>query len=75
MLREAVAEVVIVARLARKHPRFFADVLLKYRHDGRGLEVVNDNRPRLTRSAINKAKHPPETSRASWVCRRVSPLL
>ena len=26
-------------------------------HDGRGLQVVNDNRPRLTRSAINKAKH------------------
>src|SRR5215218_6032999 len=57
MLGEAVAEIVIVTRLVRKHPRFFADVLLKYRHDGRGLQVVNDNRPRLTRSAINKAKH------------------
>ena len=28
---------------------------LPCRHDGRGLEAVNDNRPRLTRSAINKA--------------------
>ena len=30
----------------------------EYRHDGHGLQVVNDNRPRLTRSAINEADAP-----------------
>src|SRR5215216_5549985 len=33
----------------------FRDAVLQCRHAGRGLQAVNDNRPRLTRSAINKA--------------------
>jgi hypothetical protein len=46
-----------MASLVRHHPCFSGDVLSQYRHDGRGLKVVNDNRPRFARRVIHKAQH------------------
>jgi len=37
-------------------PSLFGDVLLQYRHDGRGLEIVNDDGPSLLRFPINQGQ-------------------
>jgi hypothetical protein len=63
MLREASVEVMIMARLVGDDPRLLGNVLLQYRHDGRGLQIVNDNRPRLTRDEA-VAAHRGEFARA-----------
>jgi len=43
VVRKRPAKLVTVSRFVGHHPRFTGDVLFEYRHDGIGLEVVNDN--------------------------------